>query len=180
MQGFVLEDWYQEFSCAKITIHNVKTGEQLQEPSLVAARFKIVQQTGRSPSTGETTTVVHKVLERYIAAGEEARAYENCADVMVFSPFRDGQVAQYDGAIYLLGALLERILPKVRIMKPVLCLKVQERTTQVEERAVVDLGIQAGARNVLLYQESLSVLLDSAQNMKDLRNAIIVDIQPLR
>ena len=52
----------------------------------------------RIGATGETRTFSFKVLERYLAVGEEARAYENTPDVMVFSPFRDGQVAQYGGA----------------------------------------------------------------------------------
>ena len=97
---------------------------------------------------------------------------------MVFSPFRDGQVAQYSGAEYLFRELIRRVSPKIRILKPVLCIKVQEHTTDVEERAIVDLGIQAGAGKVLLYQEPLSLILDHRENFREMRNAMIVDIQP--
>ena len=38
--------------------------------------------------------------------------------------------------------------------------------------------IQAGAGKVLLYQEPLSLILDHLENFREMRNAIIVDIQP--
>ena len=100
-------------------------------------------------------------------------------DVMAFSPFRDGQVAQYGGAEYLFRELIRQVSPKIRILKAgSLHHKVQEHTTDVEERAIIDLGIQAGARKVLLYQEPLSIILDHRENFREMRNAMIVDIQP--
>lgn len=48
----------------------------------------------------------------------------------------------------------------------------------MEEQAIVGLGIQAGARKVLLYAEPLSVVLDGREKIEKLRNAILIDIQP--
>lgn len=48
----------------------------------------------------------------------------------------------------------------------------------MEERAIVDLGILAGARKVILYVEPLSVVLDGWEKIEKLRNAILIDIQP--
>ena len=87
-------------------------------------------------------------------------------------------MAQCGDAEHLFRELIRRVSPKIRILKPVLCIKVQEHTTEVEERAIVDLGIQTGARKVLLYTEPLSVLLDFRENFKELRDAIVVDIEP--
>ena len=174
----ILDDWCLQYKPSRLTILNLKTGQQLQEPSLVAAKYRLEERTGTDRATGETRTFSFKVLDRYLAAGEEARAYENTPDVMVFSPFRDGQVAQYGDAEYLFRELIWRVSPKIRISKPVLCIKVQEHTTDVEERAIVDLGIQAGAGKVLLYQEPLSLILDHRENFREMRNAMIVDIQP--
>ena len=174
----ILDDWCLQYKPSGLTILNLKTGQQLQEPSLVAAKYKLVERTGRDGVTGETRTFSFQVLERYVAAGEEARAYVDTPDVMVFSPFRNGQVAQYGGAEYLFRELIRRVSPGIRILKPVLCIKVQEHTTDVEERAIVDLGILAGARKVFLYQEPLSVILDHRDSFREMRNAIVVDIQP--
>ena len=169
-----LDDWCLQYKPSRLTILNLKTGQQLQEPSLVAAKYRLEERTGTNRATGETRTFSFKVL----AVGEEARAYADTPDVMAFSPFRDGQVAQYGGAEYLFRELIRRVSPKIRILKPVLCIKVQEHTTDVEERAIVELGIQAGAGKVLLYQEPLSLILDHRENFREMRNAIIVDIQP--
>ena len=178
MSAQILDDWCLQYKPSRLTILNLKTGQQLQEPSLVAAKYRLEERTGTNRATGETSTFSFKVLDRYLAAGEEARAYENTPDVMVFSPFRDGQVAQYGDAEYLFRELIWRVSPKIRILKPVLCIKVQEHTTDVEERAIVDLGIQAGAGKVLLYQEPLSIILDHRDSFREMRNAIVVDIQP--
>lgn len=174
----ILDDWCLQYKPSRLTILNLKTGQRLQETSLVAAKYKLVERTGRDRVTGETRTFSFKVLDRYLAAGEEARAYADAPDVMVFSPFRDGQVAQYGDAEYLFRELIWRVSPGIRILKPVLCIKVQEHTTDVEERAIVDLGIQAGAKKVFLYQEPLSVILDHRDSFREMRNAIVVDIQP--
>lgn len=174
----ILDDWCLQYKPSGLTILNLKTGQQLQEPSLVAAKYRLKERTGTDRATGETRTFSFKVLDRYLAAGEEARAYVDTPDVMVFSPFRDGQVAQYGDAEYLFRELIWRVSPRIRILKPVLCIKVQEHTTDVEERAIVDLGIQAGARKVFLYQEPLSVILDHRDSFREMRNAIVVDIQP--
>lgn len=178
MSAQTLDDWCLQYKPSRLTILNLKTGQQLQEPSLVAAKYKLLERTGRDRATGGTCTFSFKALEHYLAVGEEARAYVDTPDVMVFSPFRDGQVAQYSGAEYLFRELIRRVSPRIQILKPVLCIKVQEHTTDVEERAIIDLGIQAGAGKVLLYQEPLSLILDHRENFREMRNAMIVDIQP--
>ena len=174
----ILDEHCLQYRPSRLTFLDLKTGQQVQEMSLVAVKYKMVEQTGTNRSTGETRTFSFKGRERYLAVGEEARRYEHTPDVMVFSPFRDGQVAQCGDAEHLFRELIRRVSPKIRILKPVLCIKVQEHTTDVEERAIVDLGIQTGARKVLLYAEPLSVLLDCRENFKELRDAIVVDIQP--
>lgn len=174
----ILDEHCLQYRPSRLTFLDLKTGQQVQEMSLVAVKYKMVEQTGTNRSTGETRTFSFKGRERYLAVGEEARRYEHTPDVMVFSPFRDGQVAQCGDAEHLFRELIRRVSPKIRILKPVLCIKVQEHTTEVEERAIIDLGIQAGARKVLLYTEPLSVLLDCRENFKELRDAIVVDIQP--
>lgn len=176
--GPILEDWACRFTPADLILHDLKTGEELREISLVAARVKAVERTGTNLWTGEQVTETHTVLQRYLAAGEAALAYEDTPDAVVFSPLRHGQIAHYDAAEYMFGDFLKRISPKIRLLKPVLCIRVQEQTTEVEERAIIEAGIQAGARKVFLYQEPLSVLLDAAPVRSDLRNALVIHIEP--
>ena len=178
MRGGTLEPWLRELTPARITVLDLKTGERFTEPSYVAAEYETMTATGRDPATGETRDFSHLALRRYLAAGREALRYEDTPNVLVFSPFRDGQVAQYDGAEFLVRDFLQRIRPGFHLTKPVLCLKTRERTTQVEERALVDLGIQSGGRKVFLFQEPLSALEDGNGSFPGLSRAVVFDILP--
>lgn len=157
-----LETWTLDLAPALIAVHSLRTGEQFQEPSLAAAQVE------RAAS--------RLVIGKYLAAGEAARGYENTLDAAVFSPLREGQVACYDGAVFLFRTLLRRVGPF--LPKPVVCARVQEHTTQVEEIALTDAFVQAGARKVLLYRGPLSGALEAAAGQKELRHAVVVHIEP--
>ena len=87
-------------------------------------------------------------------------------------------MAQFDGAEFLVRDFLKRIRPGFQLTKPALCLKVQERTTQVEERALIDLGTLSGGGKVFLFQEPLSVLEDGKGSFPGLSRAVVFDILP--
>ena len=178
MRGGTLEPWLRELAPARITVLDCKTGARFTEPSYVAAEYETVETTGRDPAAGGPRTFPHLTLRRYLAAGREALRYEGSPDVLVFSPFRDGQVAQFDGAELLVRDFLKCIRPGFHLAKPILCLKVQARTTQVEERALIDLGTLSGGRKVLLFQEPLSAIEDGKRNFPGLSRAVIFDILP--
>ena len=151
------EDWYLEFPPAQITVHNLKTGRQVQEPSLIAVR--------------------RAQPDKLAAMGRDTLPYRDNPDFVVFSPFRQGQITHYPGAQQLLKALLGQVCPSLPLPKPVLCVHMQERTTQVEEQALAEAAIQCGARKVFLYTESLPAMLDLARSRSDLQSAVLIHIE---
>ena len=152
------ENWYLEFTPAQITIHSLKTGRQVREPSLVAVGVSQPNQ--------------------LFAVGKDALQYQNNPETVVFSPFRQGKIAQYPAAQQLLKALLKRAgCGAVLIPKPVMCIHTQEHTSQVEEVALAEAAIQCGARKVFLYTESLPAMLDLARSRSDLQSAVLVHIE---
>ena len=152
------ENWYLEFTPAQITIHSLKTGRQVREPSLVAV--------GASQPN------------QLLAVGKDALQYQNNPEAVVFSPFRLGQVAHYSAAQQLLKALLRQAgCGAVLIPKPVMCIHTQEHTSQVEEVALAEAAIQCGARKVFLYTESLPAMLDLARSRSDLQSAVLIHIE---
>ena len=153
-----LEDWYLEFSPAQITIHSLKTGRQAQDLSLIA--------------------VSRSQTDKLAAMGREALQYQDNPDFAVFSPFRRGQIVQFPAAALLIKSLLGRIGPKLLIPKPVMCVHIQERATQVEEQALAEAAIQCGARKVFFYTDSLSAMARTAESRKELRRAILLHIDP--
>ena len=160
----VLEKWAFDFPPAKITLCRLETGEELQETSLVAAKVK------RTGDDGEAW-----IIEKYLSAGKAALAYGNTPDTAVFSPLRRGLVANYEGTVYLFRDFLRRLRPGLRFPKPVLCLRMQKQTTDVERIALIDAGLQAGAGKVFLYRESLPTLRECER--KELRRAFAIHIE---
>lgn len=153
------ENWYLEFTPAQITIHSLKTGRQVREPSL--------------------TAVVRSQPDKLAAVGKDALPYRDNPDYVVFSPFRRGQVAHYSAAQQLIKALLKQAgCGAVLIPKPVMCVHTQERTSQVEEVALAEAAIQCGARKVFFYPDSLAAMLDLARSRRDLQSAILIHIEP--
>ena len=153
-----LEDWYLEFSPAQITIHSLKTGRQAQDLSLIA--------------------VARSQTDKLAAMGREALQYQDNPDFAVFSPFRRGQIVQFPAAVLLIKSLLGRIGPKLLIPKPVMCVRIQEHTTQVEEQALAEAAIQCGAGKVFFYSGTLSQMVQAAESRRELRHAILLHIDP--
>ena len=65
MSAQTLDDWCLQYKPSRLTILNLKTGQQLQEPSLVAAKYRLEERTGTNRATGETRTFSFKVLEDF-------------------------------------------------------------------------------------------------------------------
>ena len=127
--SLVPEPWYLDLPPAEITVCHLKTERQVQDLTLLAA--------GVSPP--------HPLL----AVGRQALSYQNDPGAVVFSPFRRGQIAHYEAARQLIKALLKQTgCGAVLLPKPVMCLHVQEDTSQVEEVALAEAAIQCGARKV--------------------------------
>lgn len=170
-----LYNWYLDLKPSAITLHRIKTGKRIEEPSLVAARVKKVECAGQDPYTEDSF-----LITQFLAVGQAALEYQDSRDVMVFSPFRHGQIAHYFAVEYMIKAMLKQVMPKFPLLKPVLCIRVQQQTTEVEERALIDAGLMAGARKVFLYKQPLPVLLQIAQNTQfpNLKNAYVLHIEP--
>lgn len=163
--------WYLDLKPSTVTFYHPKTQTRIVEPSYVAAERKGPPSHGADPGGFVT-------LGRLLAVGKEALAYQNTPDVAVFSPFRRGQIAHYASAQCFLRSFLSQFTSKSRLFRPVLFLHTQEQTTEVEERALLEAGLQAGARRVFLYGESLPFLLDRLSQDKLFQNAIVIHIDP--
>ncbi|MBD5151016.1 MAG: hypothetical protein HDT16_00610 [Oscillibacter sp.] len=167
--------WYQSFAPSTITFHNIRTGKQVQEPSLAALDISGAGK-GKLPpyAIGEVSAPLP--MERCRAVGNAALDYRDISGVVVFSPLRNGQIADYAAAQHLFRVLFRQV--RSGIGKPILCVHILEHTTEVEERALIDAGIQMGARRVLLYRESFSAMRDRARSDPKLRRGYILHIEP--
>ena len=173
-------DWYQSFAPSTVMFHNIRTGEQVREPSLVALDTTCIGKIQPLPyAAGDVSGPLP--MARCRAVGFAALDLQGTPGVAVFSPLRHGQIADYDAAVHLFRELSRRVRPKISVsalLKPILCVHVQEHTTDVETRALIDAGIQTGARRVLLYRDPLPAMLERARSDPKLHNGYILHIDP--
>ena len=159
------EAWLRSFVPSDVTFLDLKTGKQVQEPSLVAVK--------RTPSVKKP-----RFADYVPAVGSAALAYQDDPDALVYSPLRHGQIADWTMAVHMFRQFFLRLRPGLRLWKPVMYIHEQKDTTQVEERALVDAMIQTGARRVICYLEPLPELLAHVKNGRALKNACVLHIEP--
>lgn len=131
-------------------------GILLHEPSVVAAD----RQTG-------------KVLQ----AGSAARDTlgRTPGELIAIRPLREGVISDYTTAQAMLECFLKQAVPG-RMTKPRLLICVPSGISEVEERAVVDAGLQSGARRVYLMEEPLAAALGAGVDISQPEGHMVVDI----
>ncbi len=112
------------------------------------------------------------------AVGREAKGMWGRAPkhIKVIRPIQDGVVDNYDAALIMLRHFLERVSGKFRLMKPNMVICVPSRITQVEKRAVIELGLECGAREVFLMDEPMAAAIGCGLPVEDTKGCMVVDI----
>lgn len=131
-------------------------GVVLREPSVLA----VDRQTGRVLQTGQEA---RKMLGR------------TPANLCALKPVSGGVIADYDMAVKLLREALRRTLP-FSLVKPRLLFSVPAGITSVEERAVIQAGLQAGARRVFLMEAPLAAAMGAGLPISEPSGSMVMDI----
>lgn len=96
-------------------------------------------------------------------------------NIVAIRPLRDGVISDYD----MTEKMLREFIHKVSgffIFKPRVIICVPSGITEVEERAVVDAGIQAGARKVYLIEEPVAAAIGAGVDISRPDGHMMVDI----
>lgn len=102
--------------------------------------------------TEKSLVAVHADMKKIVAIGNEAEeiAEKNLPNVQVFSPLRQGMVADYMASVSLFSALLRNAWGKKPMRRPPVAICVPTDITDVEKKAIQDVIYQAGAREILI------------------------------
>ena len=138
-----------------VTIKN--KGIVFNEPSIIAIDNK----------TGET-----------IAIGNEAKEMlgKNPQEIDVIQPVQGGVIADYIATELLIKSIFQKISKRYSLKKPKIIVGIPSGITEVEERAVQDVLIQAGAKSVYLIEEPMSAAIGANLQVSEPTGSIIVDI----
>ena len=145
-----------DLGTATILVYIKDKGVVLREPSVVA----IDRNSGRLLKVG---------------ADAQAMLGRTPGNIIAIRPLREGVISDYDMTERMLREFIRKVT-RFRLFKPRVVICVPSGITEVEERAVIDAGIQAGARKVYLIEEPLAAAIGAGIDITQPDGHMVVDI----
>ena len=113
-----------------------------------------------------------------LATGNEAKEMlgRTPDGIKAVRPMKDGVIADFTATELLLKKLLKKVNEKYNSGRPRVVVGVPSGITEVEERAVEEAVMQAGAKEVYLIEEPMAAAIGANLNVEEPCGNIIVDI----
>ena len=128
----------------------------------------------RQPTIGAVDTRTNTI----IAVGDEALQMVGRAPAYIdlVRPLRDGVISDYDMTERMLKEFIRKVTGGFHLFPPRIMVCVPSGITEVEERAVIDAGRQAGARRVYLIEEPVAAAIGAGIDITKPDGHMVVDI----
>ena len=97
-------------------------------------------------------------------------------EISAIKPLKDGVIADFTATKLLLKNLLEKVCKRYNALRPRVLVGVPSGITEVEERAVEESIIRAGAREVYLIEEPMAAAIGAGIEIEEPSGNIVVDI----
>jgi len=146
-----------DLGTANTLVYTPKDGIVLNEPSVVAL-----------------DTRSGKVL----AVGREAKEFlgRTPRNIKAIRPLKDGVIADFEVTKAMIAFFARKVIRGMRLVKPMIIIGVPAGITQVEKRAVIESGTQAGAREVKLIEEPMAAAIGAGLPIHEPIGNMVVDI----
>ena len=153
---FFSKDLGVDLGTANVLIYQEGKGIVLREPSVVA---------------------VDKLTGKVLQVGAAARNMlgRTPGNVVAMRPLRDGVISDYEMTEKMLAEFFKKIM-RYSFIKPRVVVCVPSGVTGVEERAVIQAAMEAGARRVYLIEEPLAAALGAHLDISGPEGHMVVDI----
>ena len=151
------EDVGIDLGTATVLLFRKGQGIVLNEPSVVA---------------------IDKKTDKIIAVGEEARSMlgRTPGHIVAIRPLRNGVVADYDTTERMLRYFINKAIGKRLLGKPRVVVCIPIGASDVEERAVRQAALNAGAREAFIIEEPLAAALGAGINISSPAGNMVIDI----
>ena len=150
------KDIGMDLGTASVLIYIKDKGIVLNEPSVVAL----------DKNTG-------KLLK--VGADAQAMLGRTPGNIIAIRPLREGVISDYEVTERMIKEFLHKVMG-FQLFKPRIIICVPSGITEVEERAVIDAGIQAGARRVYLIEEPVAAAIGAGLPVNEAAGSLVVDI----
>ena len=145
-----------DLGTASVLVYVKGKGVVLNEPSVVA---------------------MDKTTGKLLKVGTDAQAMlgRTPGNIIAIRPLREGVISDYDMTERMLKEFIHKVAG-FSFFKPRVIICVLSGITEVEERAVIDAGIQAGARKVYLIEEPVAAAIGAGIDITQPDGHMVVDI----
>lgn len=113
-----------------------------------------------------------------VATGNEAKEMlgRTPDQIKAIRPLKDGVIADFTATQLMLKNIISKVCRKYNVGKPRVVVGVPSGITEVEERAVEESVMQAGAREVYLIEEPMAAAIGAGLDVAEPSGNIVVDI----
>jgi rod shape-determining protein MreB len=103
-----------------------------------------------------SVVAVERGTKKVVAVGEDAKRmlWKTPGNIIAIRPMRDGVIADLESTEKMIRYFISRVLPRYRFIKPRMVIGIPSCITEVERRAVEESAYKAGAREVIVIEES--------------------------
>lgn len=121
---------------------------------------------------------IQKSSREILSVGIEAKKMigRTPESIVAIRPLKDGVIADFDVAQAMLRYFINKTKDRFSLVKPAVVVGVPTGITAVEERAVKDAALQAGAKDVQLLAEPMAAAIGSGLPVAEPTGNMIVDI----
>jgi len=155
--NFASKDVGIDLGTANILVTIKGRGIVLKEPSVVA---------------------IERKNQTIIATGAEAKEMlgRTPDTIKAIRPLKDGVIADFTATQLMLKNIIKKVAQRYKIGRPRVVVGVPSGITEVEERAVEESVLSAGAREVYLIEEPMAAAIGSGLEVGEPAGNMIVDI----
>lgn len=150
------KDFGIDFGTSRVVIYAAGKGVVLDEPAVIA----IDNQSGKMFACGE---------EAYEMLGRAP------ASISVIRPLAKGVIADFDYACMMLRYFMQKVCA-YKVVKPRVAVSVPALVTAVEQRSFLEAVYAAGARQVMLIEESMAAAVGAGLNVEAPSGSMVVEI----
>lgn len=125
-----------------------------------------------------SVVAIDKKAQKILATGHEAKEMlgRTPEQIKAIRPMKDGVIADFTATQLMLKNIINKICQRYNIGKPRVVVGVPSGITEVEERAVEEAILQAGAKEVYLIEEPMAAAIGAGLEVAEPSGSIIVDI----
>ena len=146
-----------DLGTANTVVFLPKKGVVINEPSVVAVEEK---------------------TKRVIAVGQEAKDMigKTPEDIKIYRPLKEGVIADYKVTLAILKYFISKVKNPLSLIKPEVIISIPAGISSAEKRAIIDAGLEAGAKNIWPIKEPILAALGAGLPINSSLGNMIVNI----